>query len=156
MRREGLIFVVLVFRNNGLYLRTRSIFFCWRRRQRTIPADIFSRRWRAHWLDLLTVLFSFKFFKMMNKSIIGMDDSSPALDSIKGSLERKPFVFDQVWDDQRNRTGYSCQTMHHYVGSLETIMDEVGSLVEVLADVTGLVIISRNIEKVRNVMFRVS
>jgi len=46
--------------------------------------------------------------------------------------------------------------MHHYVGSLETIMDEVGSLVEVLADVTGLVIISRNIEKVRNVMFRVS
>lgn len=42
--------------------------------------------------------------------------------------------------------------MHHDIGLLNTIIDKSSSLIEVPADIKGLVIVSRNIESVRNIL----
>lgn len=41
--------------------------------------------------------------------------------------------------------------MHHDVGSLETIIDEIGSLVEEFAEVKGLMVFSGNVKEVRHI-----
>ena len=46
--------------------------------------------------------------------------------------------------------------MDHDVCSLETVVDEIGCLVEVSSDVTGLVVVDRNVEEVWDVGSRVT
>lgn len=59
-------------------------------------------------------------------------------------------MFDQKSDGQRHRSRYSSKTVDHDVGPLQTFMDEPSSLLEIFANIKSFMILSWNIEEVRN------
>ena len=85
-----------------------------------------------------------------------MDDSSPGLDHLEGTLEGMTLMFDKIGNYQWNWARNSGKAMDHDVSPLETIMDEIGCLMEVSANVTRFVIVDGDVEEIGNVGLRMS
>jgi hypothetical protein len=61
-------------------------------------------------------------------------------------------MFDEKGEHERDRSRDSSETVNQNIGPLDALVDISGSLMEVLADIKGLMILSRDIEEVRNIM----
>ena len=92
-----------------------------------------------------------EFSQLLNETLVWVDDPPPALHHVECTLEGVALVLHQVGQHQRYRSRHPGQTVHHEVGPLKAVVDEVGSLVEELANVAGLVVIDGDVEEVGDV-----
>jgi hypothetical protein len=81
--------------------------------------------------------------------------ASTRRDGRKRLLKRHSQIFHQIGDDQRSRTRDAGHAVHQNVGLLSRLMNKVSSCTEVHAQIISLMVLARNVEGVRHVLFRV-
>jgi hypothetical protein len=76
------------------------------------------------------------------------------LDSSEGFLERKAKVLHHVCQDKSNGPRNSSHAVNKDVSEFARFVDEIDSSIEMDAEVVVLVVLSRYIQRVRNMLFR--
>lgn len=104
----------------------------------------------------MSMQFNLEFLQLLNKPIIRMNDSPSIFNQLESLSIGVSLMLYKVSQHQRNRTGHSSQAMNHDAGSLQTIINVIGGLVEKFTNVKGFMIVSRNIQEIRNISAGVS
>ena len=92
--------------------------------------------------------------QLLNKSIIGMNNSPPSFDQTISILITHTLMLDEVGNDKTDRPGDSSQTMDHNAGLGKHLLDPIGSIFEMHANIIFLMIISRYLLIVRDIPAR--
>ena len=87
-------FVILVFWNYGFDFFVWSVFFGGTCSEGIFSVDIPFWRRRTQWFNLIRRRYlSLEFFQLLDKTVIRMNDSSPSLNHIEGTLEGMTLMF---------------------------------------------------------------
>lgn len=98
----------------------------------------------------------FEPFELFDEAVIGMDNFSPSLDQTVSLTVAHSPVLHQISQDEGNRTRHTRQTMHHDICPLDALMDVACRLMEIPPNIKGLMILSGNVEEVRNFTLRMA
>ena len=101
----------------------------------------------------LSSVLPFPIFELLDECIIGANYLTAGLDPIEGILVAHSAILNEIGQDKGDWSWDSSQAVYHKISPFKAVFDEWSGLIEESAQVESFVVLSRDVEGVRDDMF---
>ena len=108
------------------------------------------RRWWATFY--LSSVLPIPIFELLDECIIGANYLTAVLNPIEGILEAHSAILNEIGQDKSDWSRDSSQAVYHEISPFKAVFDEWSGLIEESAQVKSFVVLSRDVEGVRDDM----